>query len=429
MTESVGGGSGAPFAMTEGQVFALLDTAPVGYLAVDAASGSVRYINQTLCRALGRRPSEIVGTEVGALFVHPGDDAVRRLVGSAPDASTGTATGAVEQVWLEDGARLSVLLMANTERGESTSTVRITVLSAADPHDRGQAFAEARDVGASVRTPAATARESAVAALDRSQDARKSAESEHTQVQMLATTLQRSLLPPIVTAPPGMDVAAYYHHAVTEVVGGDFYDLFPLDAHTWGFFLGDVSGKGPGAAAATSLTRYSLRAAAVFDRDPVTVLSNLNTVLRHEFLGDDPRFCTVVYGTVSPGADGTASVELASGGHPPALLLRAHGDAEYIHTTGGQLVGAIAEPRFTSARVELSAGDVLVLYTDGLTEARVGPGRARYDDDGALERFARTASPSTAAGFVAALVGLLDSFGSGVEDDVALLALSVPAKP
>ena len=74
-----------------------------------------------------------------------------------------------------------------------------------------------------------------------------------------------------------MQVAAYYHPASADQVGGDFYDLFPLTGDRWGFFLGDVCGKGAGAAAVTSLARYTLRAAAVHDPDPVAVLGTLNT--------------------------------------------------------------------------------------------------------------------------------------------------------
>ena len=73
--------------------------------------------------------------------------------------------------------------------------------------------------------------------------------------------------------------AAAHYHAATDDVGGDFYDLFPLSKDTWGFFLGDVAGKGASAAVVTSLTRYTLRTAAVINEDPVAVLHTLNSVL------------------------------------------------------------------------------------------------------------------------------------------------------
>ncbi len=95
---------------------------------------------------------------------------------------------------------------------------------------------------------------------------------------------------------PGLEVAAYYQHASPDEVGGDFYDLFPLADGRWALFLGDVCGKGAEAAAVTSLTRYTLRSAAVYDPDPVAVLGNLNSVLHQE----EARFCTVIFGLLTP---------------------------------------------------------------------------------------------------------------------------------
>jgi sigma-B regulation protein RsbU (phosphoserine phosphatase) len=253
--------------------------------------------------------------------------------------------------------------------------------------------------------------------------ARQEADRERDRVQHLATTLQRTLLPPTLAAVPGMQVAAHYHHASPDQVGGDFYDLFPLAEDRWGFFVGDVCGKGAAAAAVTSLTRYTLRAAAVYDPDPVAVLGNLNTVLHQEFKGDDPRFCTVIFGTLTPGAGGCA-VHLASGGHPPALLLRADGTAGYRHTPGGQLVGALPRARFVPAALRLDPGDTLLVYTDGLTEARTGTGRDRYGED-ALLSFATGLAASSAPEVVTSVRGLLAEFGDRVDDDVAVLALGV----
>jgi len=119
-------------------------------------------------------------------------------------------------------------------------------------------------------------------------------------------------------------------------------------------------------------------------------------------------------------------VHLASGGHLPPLVLGADGAARYADTIGGHPVGIPMEPRFVDTRIRLGAGDTLVLYTDGLTEARVGGGAERYDFHGALLDFAAEQAPATAEEIVAAIQSLLDGFGSGLEDDVAVLALGVP---
>jgi sigma-B regulation protein RsbU (phosphoserine phosphatase) len=255
-------------------------------------------------------------------------------------------------------------------------------------------------------------------------EARRRAELERTRVQVLATTLQRSLLPPSLSPPEGLEARAYFHAASPDEVSGDFYDLFPLSSGTSAFFIGDVCGKGANAAALTSLTRYTLRAAAVMDDDPVTVLSNLDTVFHQEVLSDTLRFCTVLFGVLTRCDDGF-DVHLASGGHPPALLLTADGGARYIEMLGGQAIGIASSPRFTSTRIRLVAGDTLVLYTDGLTEARTGASKARFSED-ALIDFASGHCPTSAATIVNALRALLEGFDKGVEDDAAVLAMGVP---
>jgi sigma-B regulation protein RsbU (phosphoserine phosphatase) len=256
---------------------------------------------------------------------------------------------------------------------------------------------------------------------------RQRVERERARVQVFARTLQRSLLPPLLSPPEGLDASAHYHPASADDVGGDFYDLFPLTHDKWAFFIGDVSGKGAGAAAVTSLTRYTLRAAAVFDADPVAVLENLHAVLSQEFRDTVNQFATVVFGILTP-HDDEFGIELASAGHLPPLVLGADGGARYVDTIGGQPVGIPMEPTFADARIRLGPGDTLVLYTDGLTEARIGDGAERYDYYGALLEFAAAQAPTTASGIVAAIQSLLDGFGSGVEDDVAVLALGVPVK-
>jgi sigma-B regulation protein RsbU (phosphoserine phosphatase) len=255
--------------------------------------------------------------------------------------------------------------------------------------------------------------------------ARREAEQERERLQRLARTLQRTLLPPALPTVPGLDVAAHYHIASPDEVGGDFYDLFPLTGETWGFFLGDVCGKGAPAAVVTSLTRYTLRTTAVHDPDPARVLQHLNAVMNSEDHGDDPRFCTIIFGVLTPDAGGF-TVTLAGGGHPPALLLRADGTAEYLPTPGGELVGALPDVHIATTSVRLAPRDTLLLYTDGLTEARVDTAGGRYGDDALLE-FATALGPTTAHIAGAALSELRDTFGDGLDDDAAILAIGVPA--
>ncbi|MEI7030011.1 GAF domain-containing SpoIIE family protein phosphatase [Streptomyces pratensis] len=256
------------------------------------------------------------------------------------------------------------------------------------------------------------------------EEARERAERDMAAIQAFASTLQRTLLPPALPVVPGLELACHYATASPRDVGGDFYDVFPLDDTRWAFFLGDVCGKGPEAASVTSLTRYTLRAAALIDPDPDKVLTALNTALLL-----DPavgtRFCTAVFGALEPHENDGFTVTVATGGHPPAYHLRGQGTVEEVRPQGGMLIGAIAEARFASHTFHLAPGEGLLLYTDGLTEARVLGGEMIGDEG--LTRFlsART-GPVGAAEVIGDTVDLLDATPQGACDDVALLALSVP---
>ncbi|PPJ36057.1 hypothetical protein C5E45_21835 [Nocardia nova] len=201
-----------------------------------------------------------------------------------------------------------------------------------------------------------------------------------------------------------------------------WYDLFPLTPDTWGFFLGDVCGKGADAAVVTSSARYTMRAAAVYDPDPLAVLAHLYTVLCREFHTGTPRFRTVVYGSARPAPTGP-TLTVAAGGHPPPVLIRAEGTTESLETPGGMLVGALPDAVFAGRAVHLAPGDTVLLYSDGLTEARVR-GRERLGEE-RLREFIDALGPVSAPGLIAALTELLAGF-DGVDDDTALLALGIP---
>ncbi|GGL55885.1 PP2C family protein-serine/threonine phosphatase [Planomonospora parontospora] len=116
----------------------------------------------------------------------------------------------------------------------------------------------------------------------------------------------------------------------------------------------------------------------------------------------------------------------AGGGHPPALIVRAGGGVEAVHPEGGQLIGILRDSRFAQVSTRLDAGDALLLYTDGLTEARTGTG-SMLDEEGLTAHLAAV-SPSGADGLLAAVRKLIDDLGGGVSDDTAVLALSVPVR-
>jgi PAS domain S-box-containing protein len=182
----------------------------------------------------------------------------------------------------------------------------------------------------------------------------------------VARTLQESLLPPHLPDVPGVDLAARYRPVGEGIeVGGDFYDVFEIGPDSWAVVIGDVCGKGAAAAALTALVRYTLRAIATADKPPSEVLSELNdAILRQR---SDNRFCTVAYARVTRTAAGLHA-DLSNGGHPLPLVIRAGGDVEAVGEPG-TLLGVVDDPTLHDFAIDLSAGDTLVLYTDGVTEA------------------------------------------------------------
>ncbi|CAM03673.1 magnesium or manganese-dependent protein phosphatase [Saccharopolyspora erythraea NRRL 2338] len=240
------------------------------------------------------------------------------------------------------------------------------------------------------------------------------------QMERITSALQRSLLPPSLPSVPGLEVACHYHAASPAEVTGDFYDVFALGGGRWAFFLGDVTGHGAQAAAVTSLTRYTLRAAALHSQDPAAVLAELNAALLLD--PNVPQHCTVLFGLLRPEPTGGFEITLAGGGHPPAL--RTHSGSGVVEEIfpGGMLVGALPDAEFESCRLHLREGQTLLLYTDGLTEARP---RGEFFGEEGLKAFLASHPTTSASEQISELTGLLAGFDPGPTDDVALLALSV----
>jgi sigma-B regulation protein RsbU (phosphoserine phosphatase) len=374
------------------------DNAPCGYL-ITTPDGVIRAVNATMASWLGRERETLVGTPFAQLLT--GGGRIHYETHFAPMLlASGVLSGVTVDLVTAADERLPVLLTANvkTDLEGRPALVRIVADDAADRRSyERELLAE-----------------------------RRRAEEERGRAVSWAETLQLSLLPPSLSPPPGLEAAAHYYSPSAGDVGGDFYDLFPLSREKYGFFLGDVCGKGVAAATLTSLTRYTLRAAAVNDEHPVGVLHTLDSVLKQDTYAERGWFCTVLFGLITMRANGF-DVEIATGGHPPPLLLQGNGDARYVSTDGGQAVGLFAKPTFTSVRFALSPGDTLLTYSDGYTEARTGQGSQRYDDDGELLRFAAAHAPAGAADIVAAMRALIEDLGAGVEDDAAVLALGVPS--
>ena len=183
----------------------------------------------------------------------------------------------------------------------------------------------------------------------------------------IARTLQQSLLPPRLPDMPGVELAARYRAAgEANDVGGDFYDVFPTGEWTWGVVVGDVLGKGPGAASMIGLARHTLRAAATREPDSVAALSILNDALYRESAQE--AFCTAVYAAISV-ADDRMEAELTCAGHPLPMVLRNDGRLDTVGRPG-TVLGAMPTLELEPYRISLDPGDALVMFTDGVLEAR-----------------------------------------------------------
>jgi serine phosphatase RsbU (regulator of sigma subunit)/anti-sigma regulatory factor (Ser/Thr protein kinase) len=183
----------------------------------------------------------------------------------------------------------------------------------------------------------------------------------------IAVTLQRSVLPGELPDLGRLDLAARYFPGRSELeVGGDWYDVIPLDDHRVGFAIGDVVGKGVLAASAMAQLRNALRVYALEGLKPSSVLTRLSELAK----STGTPFATVIY-LVIDWERGTC--RYASAGHPPPLLLRRGWHATYLEGGRSTPVGAGLDSRYRQASADIGPGDVILLYTDGLVESRTLP--------------------------------------------------------
>ena len=263
---------------TDDNIEELYENAPCGNLST-LPDGTIAKVNATLLGWLGYSRDELVGRRRFADLLTVGGRIYHETHFAPLLQMQGEIGGVALELRAADGTRLPVLVTSTVKTSDDGTPllIRTTVFDARD-------------------------RRAYEAELLR---ARREADRERERLRHLVVGLQRSLLPSALPTPPGMRTVAHYHMASADEVGGDFYDLFPLRDGRWGFFLGDVSGKGVEAAAATATARYTLRAAAVYDPTPAAALANLNAVLFQEYHSDTHRHCTVIFGILTP--DGTVT--------------------------------------------------------------------------------------------------------------------------
>jgi PAS domain S-box-containing protein len=180
----------------------------------------------------------------------------------------------------------------------------------------------------------------------------------------IARTLQRALLPPALPDIPGYSLATLYRPAGQENwVGGDFYDAFAVKGG-WMVVVGDVAGRGAPAASLTAYSRHVLRTAAQLHDDPLDAVTFLNRQLHDRPGSALCTLCCVLLRDDGPDAEAT----VICAGHPQPLAIRGDGAPEPVGDYGTML-GAWPTAQFPRTKTRLGAGELLVLYTDGVTDA------------------------------------------------------------
>ncbi|RZT87812.1 serine phosphatase RsbU (regulator of sigma subunit) [Pseudonocardia sediminis] len=243
----------------------------------------------------------------------------------------------------------------------------------------------------------------------------------------LARTLQQSLVPVSPPQQPGVEIGARFVPGGTGVeVMGDFYDVVPA-GDGFGIVVGDVCGKGAPAARTTAMARSAVRTAAHSDADPAHVLGTVNEVL-HVWFAGRTSFVTAVYATFLRPADpgtGPWRVTVASAGHPPAFTVGGRGGVGQLGG-GGRVLGVGAESMITTETLDLYPGDSLVLYTDGVCEARPPGSHSQFEETGAADALARTRPGASAAAITDALVDAAVAHSGGtVGDDTGVVVVRI----
>jgi phosphoserine phosphatase RsbU/P len=314
---------------------ALFHTAPCGYLVTDE-SGTILLANSTVLGWLGYSEDEVLGAKPFASLLTGGG----RIYHETHYRPTLQIHGEAHEIALE-------LL---TKTGDRIPTLVNSVLD----HDAGI-----------VQTIVfkATDRRAYESEIVRQ---RQRAEQSEAHALVTAQTLQRTLIPPRPPVIDGLDIGAAYRPAGDgSTIGGDFYDVFEFESADWLIAIGDVCGKGIDAAVVAGLARFTLRAAAVRSRWLDEVMHQVNDALLAD---DSDRFVTLLL-TRFTRSNGSWQATLCRGGHPPPVLFRADQAPRLLGLPGG-LVGAMGGVTYRHVDLPLEVGDLLVMYTDGVTEGR-----------------------------------------------------------
>lgn len=236
-----------------------------------------------------------------------------------------------------------------------------------------------------------------------------------------AASIQRRLLPAKAPEVPGFDLAGY--NAACRTVGGDYYDFFVYPDGRLGFVVGDVAGKGMPAALLMTSLKGGVQVLAEVPDDLGRLVGRMNRVVSANFPPN--RFVSLFFGVLDPR---TTELTYCNAGHNPPLLCRAGGRAEMLEGGGG-ILGIMPDAAYEARRCRVDTGDVLVLYSDGVTEAESAQG-----EEFGVERLAtviQSEAGKSAKDLIARTTAEIGRFtgGAPAADDVTLVVIRRPGGP
>jgi serine phosphatase RsbU (regulator of sigma subunit) len=321
---------------------------------------------------------------------------VARVLGSRRPVILGGPDGESDPLlepFLAKGSTAAVLPLATP--GEAIGTLTLLSLDPARPLDE-----ETLDTALAVTAQAALAIDNA---------------RLYQQQKDFAETMQRSLLPHELPEVPGLEMGHVYESSARVDVGGDVYDFLSLDDGRLAVVLGDVAGKGIQAAADMAMAKFAFRSLARTHPEPPDFLARVNEVVIEEIaLG---KFITMLYAVVDPR---TGAVASSNAGHPPARLVNPDGRVVEVSASGLAL-GVESGQEYEAERTELGPGSSLVLFTDGVIEARRD---GELYGEGRLDAFLRDNAVLPAQPLADALVADCRAFAGGeIDDDCAVVVL------
>jgi len=230
----------------------------------------------------------------------------------------------------------------------------------------------------------------------------------------IAHEVQAGLIPHQMPDIRGFDLAGAWHPA--REVAGDFYDVFRLDEDQWGIVIGDVADKGTAAVLYMAMARSLILSALVRHGSPAAALTEVNRTILWQYPSE--MFVTVVLAVLDPKGH---TLRYANAGHNPPIVRRASGEHELLNPTGAA-IGLLDDLQLREETIRIGNDDAILMYTDGVTEAR-NQRREMYGNDRLIAAVA--AGPRNAAELLAHVEADLNAFTQGApqSDDVTLLTL------